>query len=920
MPDNPNNLGHSIFHRSLIGLIRVFGVIVPRRLRSDWRQEWEAELRHRALLLAEWDMLNWPNRLDLLRRSLGALLDALLLQPYRLEDEVFQDVRYGLRTMLKAPGFTLVAVLSLALGIGANTAIFSLLDAVLLKSLPVQEPENLVLFGKGEDGGLTNRFPNGSWDLFSYPFYQEVRQHNEVFTDVAALLSMPWSVHGAINAEGNKGELNQLRVQLVSGTYFPLLGVTADLGRVLTEADDQTLGQHAVAVVSHAWWEHKLGGDPAAVGKTITIDQTAYTIVGVAPKEFFGTTVGQAPDFWIPLAMEAQLPPAHWNGRTNKLHQSLYLIGRLKNGALVQQANAAMTLLFKQFLQEQAGAQPGPERLRDIQQASIELTPAARGIAGLRQQFSLSLQILMALVGVVLLIACANVANLLLARAANRRKEFALRLAVGAGRPRLIRQVLTESILLAGLGGLAGVALAWWGSRLLLLMASDNSVPLPIDVTPNLRILGFTLFSSLLSALMFGLAPALRAIQVDPNSALKSSRGSASGAPQSLLGKTLVVAQVALSLLLLVGAGLFVRTLINLQNVPTGFNQQNAMLFQIDTTTTGYKDARLSRLLLEVEEQVKQVPGVQAASFAFFVFGSGQWSSPIYTRDQDLGADDNHVVKQNVVGPDFFAAMGIPLIAGRSFAPQDAQSSQKVAVISETMARQFFPNRSPLGGRLSKSADFHEELEVIGVVKDAKYNKLTEKLRPMVYYPHAQNPQPLGNFLVRFSGAPESVIPQIRQVIGRVNRELPIDNVVSLSERVGNSLNQQKLVAQLASFFGLTALLLACIGLYGVLSYAVARRTNEIGIRMALGAERGDVLWMVLREAFTLVTVGILVGIGVSLAATQAASSLLFDLKPNDPLTLGVATCLLLIVAGLAAYLPARRAAHVDPMVALRDE
>jgi predicted permease len=834
-------------------------------------------------------------------------------------DSTLQDLRYGLRMLRKHKGFTVVAVLSLALGIGANTAIFSLLDVVLLKSLPVEEPEKLVLFGKGENTGPTDGFPNKSWDLFSYPFYQEVRQHNEVFSDVAALLSVPMSPHGVINTNRSSDETEELNVQLVSGAYFSVLGVNASLGRAFTEADDQTSGGHPVAVISYAWWERRLGGNPAAVGKTITIGQTVYTIIGVAPKEFFGTTVGQAPDLWAPLAMEAQMPPANRDVRHNKLFQSLYLIARLKNGVSAEQASAAVNLLYKQFLQELAGAQPSAERLQAIQKASIELTPAGRGLSALRREFSLSLRILMAVVGVVLLIACANVANLLLARAAARQQESAVRIAIGAGRMRLIRQLLTESVLLASLGGMAGVVLAWWGSRLLVLMASTGSEALPLDVTPNVRILGFTLLSSLLSAVIFGTAPALRAARIEPSAALKGGKGAAQATSQGRLGKTLVVAQVALSLLLLVGAGLFVRTLINLQNAPTGFNQQNVMLFRINTATTGYKGAQLAPLLREVEEKVKAVPGVQTASFSTFIFNQGQWTSRVFTDAPDQ-PDGQRSVRQNLVGPDYFTTMGIPLISGRGFGPQDTDKSQKVAVISEVMAQRFFPNVSPLGKRFGTYGRPLNEFEIVGVVKDAKYGTVTEQWRPMVYYPHAQFPQPLGNFVARFSGPSAAIVPQVRLAIQEVNRNLPIDEVVSLSEHIGRSLTQQKLVARLASFFGLLALLLACVGLYGILSYSVARRTNEIGIRLALGAQRRNVLWLVLREALVLVIVGVGIGLMASLAATRAAETLLYSLKPHDPLTIGLAVLVMLTVAAVAGYLPARRAARIDPLAALRHE
>lgn len=833
---------------------------------------------------------------------------------------VIQDIKFGLRVLWKKPGFTLIAVLSLALGIGANTAIFSLTDAVLIKTLPVRQPEQLVLFGNGRDIGVKLGLPNSSFDLFSYPFYRQVQQRTDVFSGVASLLSMQWNMHGFVNANGSGSEIEQMKVQLVSGTYFPVLGVNAGLGRLFTDADDQTQGGHPVAVASYAWWQQRLGGDPSAVGKTITIDNIAYTIVGVAPKEFFGTTVGSAPDLWIPLAMEKQLPPTHWDQRNNNNWQSLYIIGRLQNGVTAAQANAVVNLLFKQSLQSRAGEQPSAKDLQDIAKATVELTPVSRGLSQLRRQFSVSLKVLMGVVALVLLIASANVANLLLAHGAARSREFAVRLAVGARRARLVRQLLTESALLALLGGIAGVALSTWGSRLLLRMASDGPEAVPVDVTPNLRILGFTIGVSALCAIVFGTAPALRAARTEPNTSLKNKTSSALKNP---LGKTFVIVQVALSLLLLVGAGLFVRTLINLQNVPTGFNQENAMLFQVDTSVTRYTedDPRLEALLSDVENSVRAVPGVQAASFASYTFNQGLWSGPAYTNEPNSLTEDTREIRNNIVGQDFFAAMGIPLVLGRTFGPQDTEHSPKVAVISESMAQRFFPNTSPLGkhfrlGDPEPSGD----IEVVGVVKDAKYLALTENFAPIAFYPHTQRRFALINFVVRFSGPASSVVPQIRQAIKQVNHNLPIDDVVSLSDQIGRALVQQKLVARLATFFGLLALLLACVGLYGVMSYGVARRTNEIGIRMALGAPGGSVLWLVLREALLLVGIGLVVGVLASLAITKTAASLLYELKPNDPLTIAGATLLLAAVAFIAGYLPARRASKVDPLVALRYE
>ena len=831
---------------------------------------------------------------------------------------MLQDIRYGLRMLLKKPGFTLIAVLSLALGIGANTAIFSLLDAVLLKSLPVQKPEQLVLFGSGQDAGMTNGFPDQSWDLFSYQFYKQAEQRTDLFSGVTGLLSMPWTVHGFVNASG---DIEKMQVQLVSGTYFPVLGVNASLGRVLTETDDQNQGGHPVAVVSYGWWQQRFGGDPSAVGKTVKIDNLDYTIVGVAPKDFFGTTVGAAPDLWVPLAMEKQMPPAHWDGRNDPAAQSLYVIARLKDGVGSEQAGPAINLLFKQWLGTFESKLPAEKKQENIQKANIELTPASRGVSSLREQFSLSLRVLMGVVLLVLLIASANVANLLLAHGAARSREFAVRMAVGAGRVRLVRQLFTESALLATLGGLVGAGLAWWGSRVLLLMASDGPDALPVNVTPNLRILGFTIGVSALCAVVFGIAPALRASRIEPNTSLKG--GKTGGALRNPLGKAFVVAQVALSLLLLVGAGLFVRTLINLQNIPSGFNQENVVMLQVDTSTVGYEgdDPKFPALLREVEEKVKSVPGVQSASFAFTIFNQGFWTSRAHSSGDNIPEGQSRTVRNNIVGPDFFDVMGLRLVQGRSFGPQDTKTSQRVAVVSESMAKRFFPNGSPIGQRFGLGPlTSPENIEVIGVVKDAKYGNLKEEFRPMAFYPHAQIGDVLSNLVVRFSGTESAVVPQVREAVKQVNRNLPVDDVVSLSDHIGRSLVQQKLVARLAAFFGLLALLLACVGLYGVMSYGVARRTNEIGIRMALGARGVNVLWLVLREALVLVVIGLVVGLFASLLLTKTAATLLYELKPNDPLTITLATLLLVAVALLAGYLPARRASRVDPMVALRDE
>lgn len=839
----------------------------------------------------------------------------------RLGEKMLQDLRYGFRMLLKHRGFTAVAVLSLALGIGANTAIFSLIDAVMLRALPVQEPDRLVLFGKAESAGITIGFPDSSWDLFSYPTYSEVRRRNQVFSDVAAVHSLPSRVHGVVHTGGSGGELEQINAQLVSGTYFSVLGVNASLGRALTSDDDVTAGGHSVVVASHSWWQRRFGGSPSVIGNTITIDKTAYTIVGVAPPDFFGTTVGESPDIWVPLSMEEQLPPG-WKGYNERMFQSLYLIGRLNPGVGVEQAGAEANLLFKQLLLEYSGAQPSAKRLQDIEQARIELTPASRGLSELRKEFSLPLKILMVVVGVVLLIACANIANLLMARATARQQEFTVRVALGASPARIGRQLLTESLLLALLGGGAGILLGSWGSSALVSMVSTGPQALPINVEPDSRMLAFTFLVSVISAVVFGTAPAIRASRVELSASLRSNRASSSAMTRSLLGKALLVSQVALSLLLLVGAGLFVRSLVNLQRVDTGFNQEHVLLFQIDSDSIGYKeDSRLVKLYQDVEQRVASIPGVRAASFSMFAFNQGGWTSPASTRGDSSSARTEQRIRHNSVGPDFFSAMGLPLLTGRGFGPQDTETSPKVAVISEALARRLFPDSTPLGKRFGRGGPEHsEDIEVIGVVKDAKYGDLMEEPQPMAYYPYSQNINYLSNFEVNFLGDPSAIVAETRRAIKEVNREMPIVEAVRMSEHVGRSLVQQKLIARLSSFFGLLALLLACIGLFGIMSYSVAKRTNEIGIRMALGAGRTDVLRLVMREGLAPVLIGVAIGIPAALLGGHLITSLLFGLTPADPLTICLATLSLLAVAALAAYLPARKASRVDPMTALRCE
>ena len=834
-----------------------------------------------------------------------------------LLETLILDLRYGLRMLAKNPAFAAVAMLSLALGIGANTAIFSLVNALLLRELPIQNPGQLVLFGEGQSAGSSEGFDT---DLYSYLFYREMREKNHVFSEVNAMLSILFGeMHGAVGGSSN---LEPINVQLVSGAYFSMLGVKPILGLAFTEAEDGPAGGHPVAVLSYSWWKRRFNSDPAAGGKTVRFGSTIYTVIGVAPPEFFGTTVGQSPDLWIPLSMEKQVSPG-WNGLDDKWFESLYILARLKPGVSPEQAEANVNLLAQQIWHEYAGPVLSKQEQEDLEHARIQLTPAARGLSRLRFQFSVPLQILMAVVGLVLLVACANIANLLLARATTRRREIAVRLALGAGRARLIRQMLTESLLLSLLGGALGMIFAFWASNVLLAMVSSGPERLPLDVAPDARVLVFTLLVSLAAALLFGIAPALRATRVYLGPSLKEGRGMAPVASRSRVAKALIVSQVALSLVLLIGAGLFLRSLVNLANLDTGFNRENVLLFAIDPVDAGYKeDGRLANLYQEIEQRVSAQPGVRAASISFFTFNQGAWTNRVSVQGRTPTRDEGEEAKHNVVGPDYFATMGIALIVGRVFGPQDTENSPKVAVINETMAHRFFPGGSPQGRRFGIGDDpkHSNDIEVVGVVKDAKYESLRERLRPTAYYPYTQRIGYYYDLEVRYSGDPQAVIPEVRRAVGEVDRALPITYQNTLAQQVGRSITSQTLVAQISVFFGLLAVFLACIGIYGLMSYAVSRRTNEIGVRMALGAEHSSLLWMVMRESLTLVMIGLTVGLGVALALARVVASQLFGLKPHDPVTLAAAACLLLGVSAFASFVPARRASQVDPMVALRYE
>jgi predicted permease len=863
-------------------------------------------------------------------------------------EHLSQDVRYALRAMRRSPGFTAVAVLSLALGIGANTAIFSLIDAVLLKMLPVQNPQQLLQLNwvsQGWPNGIINDL-SGNWGKdkngrststsFAYPGYEQIRTKNQVFSGVLALAANSSDLN-----VGYRGVPGRAEGELVSGTFFSTLGVEPILGRALTPDDDR-LGASPAAVIGYGYWERRFGRDPGVLGRTITVNSVPVTIVGVSPPEFYGVQPGRAVEVWLPLHSQPQVeprwspePPEPAPGRAAKPAETLFaarnqwwllIMGRVKPGVSEQQARAQLDVLLQQSMSPDVKPTIKPETI-----PHLEVEPGSKGLDELRGEFSKPLFVLMTVVGLVLLIACANVANLLLARATSRQREIAVRLAIGAKRSRLVRQLLTESALLAAMGGALGLLLAFWGTHLLVAFMSSGREPVNLSVTPDPWVLGFTAAVSLLTGILFGLSPALRSTRVDLTPALKESAGKLPGAYEHGrglrlgLGNALVVTQVGLSLLLLVGAGLFVRTLTNLENVNAGFNERNVLLFGIDPTQDGYKGQRLADFYRKLAQRVAGQPGVRSVSMSgATLIGGGmstletfiQGSAP-KQADKDGGVS----ARVNEVGPNFFETLSIPLMFGRTISEHDTATSPKVVVVNDEFARQFLGGGSPLGRRLGFDKLVFDkkgsgDYEIVGVVAGAKYADLRREVPPTVYVATLQEPADLGamHFEVRTAGDPNQMIAAIRRVAQGMDSNLALYDARSQMEQINQTLFQERLFARLTGFFGVLALVLGCIGVYGVMAFAVTRRTREIGIRMALGANRGEILGMVLRETFVLVAVGIAAGTLAALEASRLVATFLYGLKPNDPLTLAGAALLMVAAAAVAGYLPARRASRVDPM------
>jgi macrolide transport system ATP-binding/permease protein len=833
-------------------------------------------------------------------------------------ETLVHDLQYGFRQLRKAPVLVAVAVLSLALGIGANTAIFTLINAVMLQSLPVRDPGRLVLFYDGISTGVYSgdSFPS---DIFSYPSWQYLRSHSDSFEDLCAFRQGSDRVVMHISGSAESGPPERAEVHLVSGNYFQVLGVNAASGRIL-RLDDDTLSAPPAAVISYRFWNDRFHLDNTVIGRTVVLNGTSFVVVGVAAREFFGERIETPPDFWLPLSFEAQvLQREPWLAARDVYW--LNVLGRLKPGVTVHNADADVSAHLQRFYSEQAGTHLSLSVKRKIHDVHVNLKPGGAGISGLRYLYSEPLHLLMAVVSVVLLIACANIATLLLARASARRQEFLARLALGASQQRLVRQVLTESVLLSVIGGLAGTGFAWWSAKGLILLLHVNPV---IKVRPDPAVLAFTLAISLFTGILFGIIPALRFSRMEPRLGT-GLRGTEFGASRFGSAQTLITLQVALSFVLLLGAGLLARSLVALDFQDVGFKRHNILVVHTDPRLAGYKKNELFPLYREIDERLNPIPGVISASIARYTPESGSSSSGNFSiQDYATNAGKEMNLYRVEVGPRFFETLGIPVLLGRTIGPRDTPGSPGAAVVNQSFVTAYLPTQNPIGRRISLGSPFRPPgIEIVGVVADSKYYDLRESAKPMAFLAAWQlegDDAYAGDLLLRTSGEPSAITAAVRRVLNGISTKLPVLNVTTLDQQLDLSLYQLKMITSLCSVFGVAALLLAAIGIYGTVAYAVTRRTTEIGIRIAIGAQRMNVLWMVLRDSIVSIAAGLVFGLPLAWAATRWIRTFLFGVPVADPLATAGAVLLIANASLIAGYLAAFRATKIDPVHALRYE
>jgi putative ABC transport system permease protein len=873
-------------------LIRFIGVIVPQRFRARFKQEWEAELEYRQELLTRWDRLNWRTKLLLLWRSLGAFWDALWLQQLRLEDEMIQDLRFGVRMLRSQPVNTLIAIFTLALGIGANTAIFSVVNEVLLNPVPNYDPQRLVWVTEVHNGNdLRSAFTNNyvNWQKQSRSF-----EHLSAFNFERII----WT---------GRGDPERLESFSLTANAFPSLGVVPQLGRAFTPEEEQPAAA-GVVLLGHAFWQRRFGGDQAIIGQALTLGGQSRTVIGVMPPDFRdlfgGKGRSEAVDVWLPLSINGK-------GALNGEVTNIGVFGRLKRGFSVEQAGAELNQILQRI------DQANPDRLR----TGVRVMLVSEMLVG---HLRLGLLVLFGAVGLVLLIACANVANLLLGRAATRRKELAVRAALGARRGRLVRQLLTESLLLSILGGMAGLLLAVLGVKALVALTPDTLAPIRASSVDG-TVMGFNFLAALLTGVAAGLIPALQTSQIDLNEALKEGARKAATLRRRGLGRVspvLVIGELALTLVLLAGSGLLIKSYINIIAIEPGYDLEKLLTLRIPLDQAKYPPGspQEKAFYREILTRVKALPGVQSVATGTGIPLTGWSGTRLLSIEGRPPVPDAPLpeVQYSEVSPDYFHTLGIKLRAGRTFTEQDDMKAPRVVIINEILARRYFSGEDPIGKRIFPSIPH----TIVGVVSDVKRFGLEAEVLPEIYCPYTQTAMENGViFLVaRTAGDPLDLVSAVRQQIYALEVKEPIFNVMTMEQALERSIAPRRFQMLLFGIFAAVALVLAVVGVYGVISYSVSRRTHEIGIRMALGARPRNVLWMVVRQGMTLVFLGVAIGLAATVALTNVLESLLFELSATDPATIAVIASLLIGVALLACYLPARRAMKVDPMTALRSE
>jgi len=841
---------------------------------------------------------------------------------------MLSDLRLATRMLLQAKGWTAVVLVSLALGIGANTALFSAINGLLFKKLAVRDPDSLVRLRYADPNqvrtdvlsyGFTAPDARGRpvEPTFSYPMYRQFLADNRTMTDL-----MAFAPFGRVNVVVN-GDAEVASAFISSGNYYQALGVTARIGRTMTPDDDRPAAA-PVAVISHTYWMSRFGGNPGVVGTRVAVNNVPVTIVGVLPPTFTGATqaVDDPPDVSLPIALEQQLNPGLTTPPslvTRPTFWWLLVMGRLKPGATAAQVQGNLAGVFQHtaragidaYLSSLSPQERAQSFVQDPSQIpDLQVDSGSRGIYDVSPTDMRAVTVLTAVVSLVLLIVCANIANLLLSRATARQKELSVRLALGATRPRLVRQLLTESLLLAAMGGALGILVGRWGQQLLPGTMGHAS---PLDW----RVLAFVIIVTSMTGVVFGIAPALRATRTDVNVALKEQSRTVAGS-RSLFGRSLVAAQVAISLVLLIGAGLFLRTLENLRHVDFGFNPRNVVLFQVSPALNRYDAEQQNPLYDRIGERLRAIAGVRAVAWSNpALMTARRFSGSLFIQGRPYTPGQRDTISHMTVSPSFFETMEMPLVAGRGFTPRDTPDGPRVAVINEAAARKYSPIEIPIGRRLGEGT---RQQEIVGILRDAKYNSVRDAAVPTAYAPYAQNRQGSATFEVRTAGDPLASVAAIRDAVRQVDPNLPLINVTTQLDEVERRFLQEKVFAQAYTLFGGLALIVASVGLFGLMSYSIARRTNEIGIRMALGAQRQDVLRLVMRESMTLVVAGIVIGLGGAVAANRLIANLLFGLAPADPTAMAGAMIVMVLVSALAGYVPARRASRIDPLVALRYE